>query len=54
MLYTVFAQRVVSESTIIEASSEAEAMEKAMEMDNTQWNTDEDLDWEITSARAVE
>lgn len=52
--YIVYAERVVSETLEIEATSEEEALAKAMEADNSEWQSDSDIDWQITSAREVE
>ena len=52
--YIVYAERVVSETLEIEATSEEEALAKAMEADNDEWQSDSDIDWQITSAREVE
>lgn len=52
--YIVYAERVVSETLEIEATSEEEALAKAIEADNSEWQSDSDIDWQITSAREVE
>ena len=52
--YIVYAERVVSETLEIEATSEEEALAKAIEVDNSEWQSDSDIDWQITSAREVE
>lgn len=49
--YRVYAERVMLESTIVRASNEKEALEKAMEVDNDKWRSETDLDWQITNAR---
>ena len=46
--YTLYAIREVSEIAVVEATSESEAIEKA---ENEEWQTDQDLSWEITSVK---
>ena len=52
--YIVYAERVVSETLEIEATSEEEALAKAMEADNDEWQSERDIDWQITNAQEVE
>ena len=52
--YIVYAERVVSETLEIEATSEEEALAKAIEADNSEWQSDSDIDWQITNAREEE
>jgi hypothetical protein len=51
--FTVFAERTILESLEIEAQTEEEALEKAIEAENDEWQTSEDIDWQITSATEV-
>jgi hypothetical protein len=51
--YIVYAERVVQEVLEVEANSEQEALEKAMEADNSEWQSETDVDWEIKSAKEV-
>jgi len=51
--YIVYAERTILESTIIEANSEQEALDKAIEADNSEWVSKQDIDWQITSAREI-
>ena len=46
--YTLYAIREVSEIAVVEATSECEAIEK---VENEEWQTDQDLSWEITSVK---
>lgn len=52
--YIIYAERVTSETLEIEAENEEQAYEKALEADNSEWVTAEDLGWEVTSAREVD
>lgn len=52
--YIVYAERTVLETLEVEATSEDEALAKAMEADNDEWQTDSDIDWQITNAREAE
>ena len=52
--YIVYAERVISETLEIEANSEQEALDKAIEADNSDWVSENDIDWQITSARETE
>lgn len=49
--YIVYAERVILESIIVEAENEQDALDQAMEADNSEWVTENDIDWQITSAR---
>lgn len=51
--YIVYAERVISETLEIEANSEQEALDKAIEADNSDWVSEQDIDWQITSAREI-
>ena len=52
--YIVYAERTVLETLEVEATSEEEALEKALEGDNDEWQTDSDIDWQITNAKEME
>jgi hypothetical protein len=52
--YIVYAERTVLETLEVEATSEEEALAKAGEADNDEWQTDSDIDWQITNAREME
>jgi hypothetical protein len=52
--YIVYAERTVLETLEVEATSEDEALAKAMEADNDEWQTDSDIDWQITNAREAD
>lgn len=49
--YIVYAERTVLETLEVQAVSEEDALEKAIEADNSEWQTDSDIDWQITNAR---
>lgn len=51
--YIVYAERVTLESITIEANSEQEALDKAIEADNGDWVSENDIDWQITSATEI-
>ena len=46
--YTLYAIREVSEVAVVKATSETEAIEK---VENKDWQSDQDLSWEITSVK---
>tara|TARA_R100000541_G_scaffold640_3_gene4093 strand:+ start:5266 stop:5439 length:174 start_codon:yes stop_codon:yes gene_type:complete len=46
--YTLYAIREVGEVAVIQANSKDEAIEKVK---NKDWETDQDLNWEITSVK---
>jgi hypothetical protein len=52
--YIVYAERTILETLEVEATSEEEALEKALEGDNDEWQTDSDIDWQITNAKEME
>jgi hypothetical protein len=52
--YIVYAERTVLETLEVQAVSEEDALEKAIEADNEEWQTDSDIDWQITNAREEE
>jgi hypothetical protein len=52
--YTVYAERTILETLEIEATSEEDALARAIEADNSEWQTDSDIDWQITSAKEME
>jgi hypothetical protein len=52
--YIVYAERTVLETLEIEATSEKQALKKAMKVDNDEWQSDRDIDWQITNAQEVE
>ena len=52
--YIVYAERTVLETLEVEAMNEEDALAKAMEADNDEWQTDSDIDWQITNAREEE
>ena len=51
--YIVYAERTTLESITIEANSEQDALDKAIEADNSDWVSENDIDWQITSAREI-
>ena len=51
--YVVIAERIIAETTIVEANDEAEAIQKAIELDNSKWVAGADIDWEIVRANPV-
>jgi hypothetical protein len=52
--YIVYAERTILETLEVKATSEEEAIEKALEGDNSGWTTDSDIDWQITNAKEME
>lgn len=52
--FTVYAERIVLETVEVEAMNEEEALAKASELDADEWQTDSDIDWQITNAREEE
>lgn len=52
--FIVYAERTVLETLEVEAMNEEDALAKAMEADNGEWQTDSDIDWQITNAREEE
>lgn len=52
--YIVYAERTVLETLEVEATSEDEALAKAGEADNDEWQTENDIDWQITNAKEME
>ena len=52
--YIVYAERTILETLEVEATSAEEALEKAIEADNEDWQTDSDIDWQITNAKEME
>lgn len=48
--YTLYAIREVSEVAVVDATSECEAIEK---VENEEWQTDQDLSFEITKIEEV-
>ena len=48
--YIVYAERVTLEVLTVEAMNEEEALEKAIEADNNDWQSETDIDWQITRA----
>lgn len=52
--YIVYAERTILEILEVKANSEQEALDKAGEADNSEWKTDNDIDWQITSAKEVD
>ena len=46
--FIVYAERTILESVEIQANTEAEALEKAL--NSEEWETQEDIHWEITNA----
>ena len=52
--YIVYAERTVLETLEVEATSEDEALAKAGEADNDEWQTENDIDWHITTAQEME
>jgi hypothetical protein len=51
--YVVYAERTTLESITIEANSEQEARDKAIEADNSDWVSENDVDWQMTSAKEI-
>ena len=51
--YIVYAERTILEVLEVEARSEQEALDKAIEADNDEWQTESDVDWQITRAEEV-
>lgn len=49
--FIVYAERTILESVEIQANTEAEALEKAL--NSEEWETQEDINWEITNASEV-
>ena len=49
--FIVYAERTILESVEIQANTEAEALEKAL--NSEEWETQEDIHWEITNASEV-
>ena len=49
--FIVYAERTILESIEIQANTEAEALEKAL--NSEEWETQEDIHWEITNASEV-
>jgi hypothetical protein len=52
--YIVYAERIMLETLEVEATSEEEAIEKALEGDNSGWQIGSDIDWQITNAKEKE
>jgi hypothetical protein len=48
--YIVYAERTTLEKTEVEANSAEEAQKIAFESENAYWESDEDIDWQITNA----
>lgn len=48
--YIVYAERVTIETMEVQAMTEDEALEKAIEADNSEWHSESDTHWEITHA----
>ena len=48
--YIVYAERTTLEKTEVEANSPEEAQKIAFESENAYWESDEDIDWQITNA----
>ena len=46
--FIVYAERTILESVEIQANTEAEALEKALQSE--EWETREDIGWDITNA----
>jgi len=51
--YIVYAERVILETLEIEASNENEALELAWLAENEAWQTEQDIDWHITTAQEI-
>jgi hypothetical protein len=52
--YIVYAERRLLEVMTVEATSEEEALDKAMEADNSEWQSETDVDWQITRVEESE
>lgn len=50
--FIVYAERTILESVEIQANTEAQALEKALDSEN--WETQEDIHWEITNAQEAD
>jgi hypothetical protein len=48
--YIVYAERTTLEKTEVQANSAEEAQKIAFESENAYWESDEDIDWQITNA----
>jgi hypothetical protein len=48
--YIVYAERTTLEKTEVEANSPEEAQKIAFESEEAYWESDEDIDWQITNA----
>jgi hypothetical protein len=51
--YIVYAERVTLEVLEVQAMNEQEAFDKAIEADNNDWQSETDLDWQITGAKEI-
>ena len=51
--YLVYAERRLLEVMTVEATCEEEAIEKASEADNKEWQSESDIDWQITRAEEI-
>ena len=49
--FIVYVERTILESVEIQANTEAEALEKAL--NSEEWETQEDINWQITNASEV-
>ena len=51
--YIVYAERRLLEVMEVKATCEEEAIEKASEADNSEWQSESDIDWQITRAEEI-
>jgi hypothetical protein len=51
--FIVYAERTILEALEIKARTESEALEMAINADNEGWQTEADIDWQITTAQQV-
>ena len=51
--YIVYAERTTLEVLEVKAMSEQEALDKAIEADNNEWQSESDIDWQITRAEEI-
>ena len=51
--FIVYAERTILETLEIEARTEDEALEIAGIADNEAWQTEQDIDWHITTAQNI-
>lgn len=52
--YLVYAERRLLEVMTVEATSEEEALDKATEADDTEWQSETDIDFQITRVEEID